>query len=169
MAVRAGDQWGRVLCLYVGRITHKEYAKDAHGKDYEAVVYDVPGYSFRCDCGKEWDVEAKAFQGKRVVRDCGCGLAGVGGGSVVKAISTTNAMFERVSKYAAANRMNFSHAANKLMTYALDALEAKAGNAARMEWGADEDEHENDVESNRADHAPDYNPHDEFRGIGGND
>lgn len=145
MALRPGDQWGALICLYAGKVDVKEFATDADDREYESESRTVAGYLLRCDCGKEWEVVKGEFQGKRVTRDCGCGRAGESGKSVVKAISMTNRDFDRINKFASEKRINFSHAARKLIEIGLGRITVAAtvgGVGAGLDskpWGGESD------------------------------
>lgn len=57
-------------------------------------------YVFKCQCGKKHKVSMNQFPGKRMMRDCGCGIGGdVGGTSMVRAISMPSDLWYVLENY----------------------------------------------------------------------
>lgn len=109
--VRPGDKWGALECIHSGRIVFGETALDENGREYVANSWTVNGHTFRCACGKEFQVEAKKFRGKRLVRDCGCGRASKGE-RVIIAFSTDTWIQTRARDFAAMDQQTVSYIIN---------------------------------------------------------
>lgn len=80
--MKIGDRWARMKCIGVDEV-EKWLEFEGGGKEN----YYVKVYRLVCECGKEVEVTEKEFNGKRKVKDCGCGVGKDDGATVVMSIT----------------------------------------------------------------------------------
>lgn len=115
MKVSAGEKWARVQCLRVDVRSEPEYAFDTRGGKYETGVFSSESfYQFKCECGKEFELAADQFHGKRRLKDCGCGL---GESDVAVFVGVTMPLKLRriLNQYAVEHGVGMSHATVRLI------------------------------------------------------
>ena len=75
--LKCGGQWARLKCLDVKtgiRIEEQDLGAVKVEREVRTEVYVL-----QCECGRQFEVDAEKFAGKRTVKDCGCGLADLDG------------------------------------------------------------------------------------------
>lgn len=102
--VREGSRWGRVQCIEAGE---KERVQSGGGV---SEVSHESYYLLACDCSpdKPWLVWVSEFQGKRAVRDCGCGIGLARDQTVMLGVSMPKSMADAIDAAAYGRRLNRS-------------------------------------------------------------
>ena len=106
----AGDRWARLKCIRVEPA--KRVVEFPGGSEEIQFIKAVLG----CECGKQISIDRDSFQGKRSMRDCGCGLGSQDSGGVARAVFMPMALWLEIREYADGQwRGNWSAAACELM------------------------------------------------------
>jgi hypothetical protein len=114
-SIAIGARWGKLKC--VGKRAVQIVNDEGNGvvEKYTADVYEL-----RCDCGKSIEVEVNRFLGKRLVRDCGCGLDKEVGPSMILTISCKAGLVEEIEQAARVSGMSRSEKVVELVRKGLE-------------------------------------------------
>lgn len=109
-----GNKWARLECL--------DIEKAEIELKFEGVIETrvVSAFKIRCDCGNVLLVEKLAFKGKRLMRDCGCGIGQEQGKVIVMSFSTKEGVRDRLIKLAGVHGASLSWTINELLRVGLD-------------------------------------------------
>lgn len=78
-----GSSWGRLICT---EVFHADMKVTEDG--VTEILYGVKQYRIKCECGgPDIVIKASEFQGKRNMKDCGCGLSSNDGVHMVWSMS----------------------------------------------------------------------------------
>lgn len=119
-----GDKWGTLTCIDAG---FEDREIDEGGGTYRTLKVYV--YRLKCECGKTKTVLRSEFQGKRVVKDCGCGSAS-GGHSTPLNITVPSELRERLIEEKLKHKVTLSHMVVMLIEAGLNQGTNGKGNAA---------------------------------------
>lgn len=109
--LEVGTKWGRLECVKIEK--REDGVRDPDGNVFASFVFEM--YTFKCECGKQFEMTEESWPGKRAMKDCGCGLSDNDGAHVFFNFTGPLAIREAVTVYKKKYEVSFSRACVELL------------------------------------------------------
>jgi hypothetical protein len=120
--LEVGLRWGRLEATSFGVEDRDIEIRPGWVETYKDAVY----YVLKCDCGNEVRIWERDWKGKRVLRDCGCGMSVLDGMNTTICVSMPARTYQEIKTYARKNSLTVSKA---IVDCVLNVLNQKIGRA----------------------------------------